>query len=261
VETRRIYDLIYLGTSVRYLETCTASYIIWGDGFVDYNITKTLSEISAVGLPVTEATTPGLRNLQAKLRAETPDDSHNPPIDRATLGKEYATELKKSADRIRTVLDSETLTILTYIVRGTRHDPSKLLGDIGSLMAPGIFGKLPELVKFDLREAGSCLAFDRPTAAAFHLMRAVEGELRLFYSAWVKQKRIAEPRMWGPMTDHMRTRSNHPPILVLVNLDYVRRNFRNPTQHPDKVYEMDEALDLFAVVCEAITRMTGNFPA
>jgi hypothetical protein len=50
------------------------------------------------------------------------------------------------------------------------------------------------------------------------------------------------------MIASMRARSKPPPAALLDNLDGLRRNFRNPTQHPEKVYDIHEAQDLFCGV-------------
>jgi hypothetical protein len=38
-------------------------------------------------------------------------------------------------------------------------------------MAPNALSSLPASAQVDFREAGICIAFERPTAVAFHLMR------------------------------------------------------------------------------------------
>jgi len=38
-------------------------------------------------------------------------------------------------------------------------------------------------------------------------------------------------------------------------LDNIRRSFRNPTQHPDKIYDIQEVQDLFGLCIDAINRM------
>ena len=100
------------------------------------------------------------------------------------------------------------------------------------------------------------LAFELPTAAAFHFLRGTEEALRDFYLKSVKRDRIKEPRMWGPIVSHLRTRKKPPPALLLDNLDSLRSNFRNPTQHPEKVFDLDEAQDLLALAIDSINRMS-----
>lgn len=122
-------------------------------------------------------------------------------------------------------------------------------------MAPGVYDALPDLAKYDLEEGGKAIAFDLPTAAAFHLLRGTEGVLRDFYCRVVRRDRISEPRMWAAMVNGMRGKRNAPSDLLLGNLDSLRSNFRNPTQHPEKTYDADEVQDLLALAIDSINRM------
>ena len=51
--------------------------------------------------------------------------------------------------------------------------------------------------------------------------------------------------------------SHSPDATLTHSLDGLRRHFRNPTQHPDKVYDVDEAQDLFAACLDATNRMAA----
>lgn len=98
------------------------------------------------------------------------------------------------------------------------------------------------------------MAFERPTAAAFHLLRATEGVLRHFYCSVVKRNRI-DPLLWGPIITALRDRRKPPAASLLANLDNIRVSFRNPTQHPEKIYDIHEVQDLFGLCIEVINRM------
>jgi hypothetical protein len=121
-------------------------------------------------------------------------------------------------------------------------------------MAPGVFKELPEVAQYDFLQAGRCIAFELPTAAAFPLMRGTEDVLRWFYCSVVKRERVS-PLRWGPMTSHLGGRRSPPPDVLLANLDNLRRSFRNPTQHPDKIYDIEEAQDLLALSIDVVSRM------
>ena len=60
----------------------------------------------------------------------------------------------------------------------------------GSVPGSGTFDKLSELSKTDFTEAGKCIAFERYTAAAFHVLRGTEQALTEFYLKKVKRRRI-----------------------------------------------------------------------
>ena len=54
--------------------------------------------------------------------------------------------------------------------------------------------------------------------------------------------------MWGPMVDSLRKRKTRVSKPLLDNLDNIRYSFRNPTQHPEKTYDIEEVQDLFNYV-------------
>jgi hypothetical protein len=66
--------------------------------------------------------------------------------------------------------------------------------------------------------------------------------------------------MWGPILADF---PKHPSVIkiitdpeaLLAQLDYIRRQFRNPTQHPEKVYDIEETQDLWGLCTDVITRM------
>lgn len=52
--------------------------------------------------------------------------------------------------------------------------------------------------------------------------------------------------------------SDNPQKELLDNLDNIRVSFRNPTQHPEKRYDIDEAQDLFNLCIEVVNRMAKD---
>ena len=109
----------------------------------------------------------------------------------------------------------------------------------------------------DFSEAGKCLVCSRPTASAFHILRATEGELRQLYLHKVKRNRIPEPRNWGPITGSLKERREKLPDELMALLDHIRKSYRNPTQHPEAEYTLDQAQDLFGLCSDAIARMVN----
>jgi hypothetical protein len=165
-----------------------------------------------------------------------------------------ASRLRDIMDDIRLTLDAESSGRLAFIVTDKRIDADKLYYSVETLLAPGVFVLLPEVAKYDLEECGKCIAFERPTAAAFHMLRGTESVLRMFYHTLVKRKRISS-LLWGPIVDALKKKRNPPPPELLNNLDNIRRSFRNPTQHPEKIYDIQEAQDLFGLCVDVINRM------
>jgi hypothetical protein len=174
-----------------------------------------------------------------------------------------ATLSKAQAGRINSILKDITATIIAesdgmfaYIISERRIPIERLLRGMGDLFAKDVFNQLPDLAKQDFSEAGRCLAFERPTAAAFHMLRGGESTLREYYCKKLHRNRAQ--LMWGPMVQSMRAYPKRFPLTLLNHLDHIRSGFRNPTAHPEKTYDMDEAQDLFSICIDVSNRMVQD---
>lgn len=242
-----IDGFFYFGTAMRYLQDAREGISIFNDGCILQNISSCLRYFDELGLTVTKLASFELTDFHTELN-KIKDKT-------ATLSKEQALKLTGICNTLRHTLMAELMTHEAFVVTPKRFDVSKLLDDIGSLMSPDVFISLPEITKYDLSEAGKCIAFERPTAVVFHLMRATEAVLRAFYCTFINRKRVS-PLLWGNMVQDLRKRPKTKRHITLYNnLDNIRHSFRNPTQHPDAIYDIHEAQDLCPLCFEVINRM------
>jgi hypothetical protein len=244
---RKTSRYIYFGTGLRFLQDASAGSRAVGDSRYTGNLSRLFDLFDELGLVVSSRAAKMLKGPELLAELEERDPSHKLTAAEARRVKDFAREL-------RTTIMAEAKGLDAFIVSEKRMDVEKLLGDVGALFPDGAFDALPEIAQLDFEEAGKCIAFERPTAAAFHLMRGTEAVLRDFYLSIVKRKRV-KPLNWGPMVKQLRDRRSPPPDALLDNLDGIRRNFRNPTQHPDAVYEIDEAQDLLGICIDVVSRM------
>ncbi len=248
---RSIHHYYWFGTCSRYLQDALVGHPIRtkAGGGIRHNIDAFFRYLDELDLVVTRRVSRELSEFADAL----PDDEG------ATLSQEQSVRLMEIMGHVRRTLDAEIKGFEAYIVTPKRIDVSKLLNDTPSLLAPGVHSKLPEIAQFDLAEAGKCIAFERPTAAAFHILRGTEAVLVAFYEAIVRQKRV--DRMWGPIVSDLKKRKKARPYEVLLNnLDNIRLSFRNPTQHPERIYDIHEVQDLWALCIDAINRMARALP-
>lgn len=172
----------------------------------------------------------------------------------AKVDKALADEIQESMEKLDATLDAELQLRSAYVVTPKRIPLDNLLKNPGQIFASGTFQQLPDICQYDFREACLCIAFGRPTASAFHILRGTEGALRDYYCFIVKQNRV-KPLLWKNMVDHLRKRRDAPPKALMDNLDNIRVNFRNPTQHPEARYDMDGAQDLLGISVDVVNRM------
>jgi len=199
------------------------------------DIDNYLRKIEALSLPVTSKVVMPLYQLREKLDEFGPEEK---------IPRDTAEDIEKTFDDTDKTLDAELQLKKVLFVTPKRFDVEKLLTHPRSLMAHGAWDQLSDTARTDFQDAAKCIALGLPTSAAFHLMRCVEGMIGQLYYTYVKRNRM-DKLMWGPMVEKLRNKRNPKPETQLLDqLDMIRVNFRNPTQHPQKIYDMEEAQDL-----------------
>jgi len=142
-----------------------------------------------------------------------------------------------------------------YISQKGIYSTSDLIERADYVLPIEIADTLSESIRFDLRQAGRCLAFDLATAAAFHIMRALEGVLRDFYCPIFLGTK-PKVRNWNGYIQCLKNTGADPKILAI--LDQIRSLHRNPTIHPQEVLTINEAMTLFGIAQSAIVAMVED---
>lgn len=164
-------------------------------------------------------------------------------------------DIKSEFSSLEKVVFAEAITKKIYVLPGRRFNTEYLLSDPAKLLKNGAFEKLEEIARIDFSSSCRCILFGEATAAAFHILRATESVLKTYYFHHKRTNRLKTP-MWGPMTQQLRAKTkNKPPETLLNSLDLVRTAYRNPTQHPEAIYEIDSAQDLFGVCLDLMGKM------
>jgi hypothetical protein len=111
---------------------------------------------------------------------------------------------------------------------------------------------VPEKAKKDLAESGRCLAFQLPTAAPFHMWRALETVMDAYYKALTK-KSFEENKIMRNWAAYIEALENaHADKKITKFLDHIRSEYRNPVSHPSETLEPDDAFNLFGTGLSAI---------
>ena len=120
---------------------------------------------------------------------------------------------------------------------------------------------LMPLALSDVTEAGKCLAFRVPTAAAFHLSRAIETGMNQYYEALTdKPFELKDAaRNWGTKTNALVSAGADGKITEY--LVHIRKAYRNPITHPDVILEPTEAFNFFSQSIGVISMMLGEVKA
>jgi hypothetical protein len=108
---------------------------------------------------------------------------------------------------------------------------------------------LPDQMIYDLKQAGRCLAFDIPTACAFHVCRATEALMIAYYELLAGHPWAHKKRDWKIYIEQLTVEKAPPKITQ--RLEEIRALDRNTYIHPDINVSSEEALVLFGL-CGAV---------
>jgi len=242
------YEYIKIGLALRLLRnvnhTNTASFVLK----IESDLKQQLESANfSVSLASTTSTDYG--SMISALKALQPE---NP------IGSELTKTISAEFASLEAVVFAEALTKKIYVLPSRRFNTEFLLNHPDRLLKEGAFQKLDEIAKSDLSSACRCILFGEATAAAFHVLRATESVLKSYYFHHRRQNRLDRP-MWGGMVDQLKSKTrNKPPAPLLASLDLIRTAYRNPTQHPEAIYQIDSAQDLFGVCLDVIGKMTDE---
>jgi len=170
-------------------------------------------------------------------------------------------ELREGAQEFETVLAAELQSLDTYLVsqKGTHSTPDLI--ERAEIMFPEkIRRRLPEQAIIDVRQAGRCLALDNPTASAFHVLRAVESVMAVYFERVTGKPLPTRMRNWSIYLKALRKHPDHSERVVTF-LDHIRDSYRNPILHPEIVVSEDEAESLLGASASAIRLLVMEIEA
>jgi hypothetical protein len=168
--------------------------------------------------------------------------------------------IQTRTEEFLTILNAELDKISVYHVAKKRiYDTNELIASACSIFSQTIANALPISAKHDVDEAGKCLAFEVPTAAAFHILRASEAVMGLYYQTLTKGRTFRDDKIarnWGAYIDALR--KNGAEKKVTEFLDHIRAEYRNPITHPEDELNLDQALDLFNAEISSIGQIMNH---
>ncbi len=165
-------------------------------------------------------------------------------------------EIREAAKEFETVLRNECQVMDTYFVtkKGT-YSTIDLVQNAHFQVPEPSRSKLPDVTKADFDQAGKCIAFDVPTAAAFHLLRGTEAVIREYYDLVVPGNKKAAPHMrsWGVYIRLMKKHKAEPTIMGLLTM--MKDVYRNPVIHPEEMYTDERIQVLFGLCVSAVVML------
>ncbi len=154
----------------------------------------------------------------------------------------------------KTVLSAELNLLDTYSVsQKGAYSTSDLIEQAELLIPESIRGLLPEQAKTDIQQAGKCIAYDVPTGAAFHILRAIESVIRAYYQHVTGNLPKPKMRNWGAYINNLRKAGGDEKIVGYI--EHLKERYRNPVFHPEDNLTPEEAQMFLGACISGICQM------
>lgn len=221
---------------------------------------KFLSEIKNVPMPKSRETAKNLYDFTKPLcqklyKAMQANRIHVLSVDDVMRLTELLTSFEEE-------LEHEVRIVNVFAIPDRDNYSITGLIDQGENVLPeGVRQAVTSFVRNEFHEAGKCIAFSLPTAAGFHLLRALEAVLRQYYDVMSggksrpKQKHGQDAAM-GAYINAIEQYGVDPKSISV--LREIKDLHRNPRIHPEDVMSMNDAIGLLGVVVSAIQRMVDD---
>ena len=245
---------IRLGARLRYLSGRVKGNYIIGENYIYDNLKWVKEDLNILGLKVTSNLFD--RKLGKLLQSfEKLDLTEELDADENIIDASKANELINNILILEDTLFCEAKEQIIASPVPRRFSIEHLLSNPGAVLGQGVFNELTDIAQYDLEYACKCIAFECPTAAAFHILRCLEECVRVLYRAYFPRKSIE--KSWGPLLTELinKPRNPKPDEILLGHLNHLRKRFRNPTNHPEKIYEIEEVEDLVHLSVDVINRV------
>ena len=161
-----------------------------------------------------------------------------------------------AAKKLETVLAAECQVLDTYLVQKTGAYSTVDLVERAHVAFGEAAQKLPERSKEDFDQAGKCIAFNLPTAAAFHILRGTESIVRSYYKSMTGREPKNKMRNWFAYIKRLRECGADTRVTSF--LDHVRETYRNPILHPEENVDAEQALVMFGACVSVSTLMLNE---
>jgi hypothetical protein len=165
-----------------------------------------------------------------------------------------AQQLSEYVNKFEIALQADFGVRDTFIVSVKRAYSTTLLVESGQSMVSAMsFTRFPGLHK-DLHDAGRCVGFELPTAAAFHLFRAVEAAVH-DYGVFVRKKSFSDGEKRGGLGSYancLKEKTLAVDLRITGAIEHIASLYRNPTMHPEMHLSNEEVIGTLNIAISVI---------
>ncbi|MDY3522014.1 hypothetical protein PG614_10305, partial [Riemerella anatipestifer] len=221
-----------------------------------YNrITNFLDFVDELNLKVTKSaiTLGDLNKYHKKLASEIkikPRDMVN-----LDLANKVSNEIKK----LLTTFEAEIIHKNSFVINEKKYKLEYLIDNQAKLFNDtGVLLEAPFEVQFHVIESANCIAFDRYTASAFHILLATEGYVKFFNDNFYESDSDDEDTYTFydliKETQEILKEFKYDSELISF-LHIIRKYYRNQSQHSNRKFTETEATDLFTICIKVMNEL------
>jgi hypothetical protein len=175
--------------------------------------------------------------------------------------------LERAIQTFRNVFAAECRQASTYNVDKVGiYSTNSLIDSASAGFMYEVLCNLSDTAIAEYDASAKCLAFRLPTAAGFHMMRAIEFVLVPYVQIFSGRNFSSLNTNWGSYVAHLESvlkgaARRKPKVQNVDLIRQLKNNYRNPVMHADMVLTEEEARDIFAmggVVISALAREKGS---
>ena len=161
------------------------------------------------------------------------------------------THITTALDRFETVFLEEMREAATYYVPRRGIFSTKHLVDAADEAFPKeMLPYIPNKTRDDWKAAGRCLAFSLLSASGFHVARAVEGTLEIYYQYFCGRQAGETLKSWHDYVVALKAQRKSgaaptPAEKIIAEIEQMKDDYRNPIAHPRIVLSEVDARMLF----------------
>lgn len=177
-----------------------------------------------------------------------------------TITNELVVELKKEFHDFETVFERESKKVSVFAVpKKGIYDTEDLIEHAENSLPDDVKSRIDDQTKYDIKEAGKCLAFNTPTASGVHILKAVESLIRAYHAKVTGKTLSVKSRNWGAYIRDLNNSGADKNVTAY--LLHIKDFYRNPIMHPEVRLTPQEAFSLFNASLSAIVQLDAAIQA
>ena len=172
--------------------------------------------------------------------------------------------MQSLTDKFEQSLAAELTRAPTYVgsKRGI-YSTYDLAENAEMIFSDQLRGTIPAMAQSEFHMAGRALVFGMGTAAAVHMLRAVEIMLKLYYEAYAgapaskgeRNYAMYVKKLAAMIEEEDKDKGSRPDMRVIQMLAQIKNHYRNPLMTPEAATSVDEAMQLFGMTSALISLM------